>query len=133
LRGLPFLLAAGVLANPTTNFAHVVLPTAAWAEKRGSMINVTGRLQRLGLAVHPPGQARDDWEVLRDLADAVTGERGPALLEDVFAAMGRDFDKFARLSLGKIGDLGVQLYDTGVRIPLLERERERRAQGLITG
>jgi anaerobic selenocysteine-containing dehydrogenase len=43
------------------------LAGASYAEKRGSMINVTGRLQRLNKAVKSPGNARDTWEILRDL------------------------------------------------------------------
>ncbi|MFM8765626.1 MAG: molybdopterin-dependent oxidoreductase [Spartobacteria bacterium] len=34
------------------------------------MINIKGRIQRLNQAIQPPGQARDDWEVLRDLVQS---------------------------------------------------------------
>jgi len=37
------------------------------------------------------------------------------------------------LSLGKIGDLGIQLYQTGVEIPILKREQDRVARGEIVG
>ena len=37
------------------------------------MINGKGRLQRLNRAVRGPGQARDDWEILRDLIQALLG------------------------------------------------------------
>ena len=37
------------------------------------MINGKGRLQRLNRAVRGPGQARDDWEILRDLIQAIYG------------------------------------------------------------
>ncbi len=137
LENLEFLLFAGILANPTANSAQIVLPTAAWAEKRGSMINVTGRLQRLNRAMAPPGQARDDWEVLRDLAAALDAgsekSGGLHLIEDVFKAMAAEHEPFAGLNLSKIGDLGIPLLETGVSIPLLEKEAERKAQGVIVG
>jgi NADH-quinone oxidoreductase subunit G len=133
LAQLRFLVFAGILANPTADAADVVLPTAAWAEKSGSMINITGRLQRLNAAISPPGDAGDDWEVLRDLGAAAGGGNGLYLLEDVFKQLATSVEKFAGLSLGKIGDLGVQLYETGATIPLLARERERRESGVITG
>ena len=60
-----------ILPNKTTPHATVLLPASAWAEKRGSMINLKGRLQRLNRAVSAPGTARDDWEILRDLIVAV--------------------------------------------------------------
>ena len=130
---LKFLLSADVLANPTADQAHVVLPVAAWVEKRGSMINATGRLQRLGKAIDPPGQARDDWEVLRDLIHALSGSNGLFLLEDVFKAIAAEVPAFTGLSLGKIGDAGIPLIQTTERIPLLEREAERRTRGIIVG
>jgi NADH-quinone oxidoreductase subunit G len=40
---------------------------------------------------------------------------------------------FSGLSLQKIGSQGIPLLETGVKIPLLERERERRAKGMING
>ncbi|MDG2126024.1 MAG: molybdopterin-dependent oxidoreductase, partial [Verrucomicrobiales bacterium] len=133
LRGLKLHVAAFTLANPTAILAHVVLPVAMAAENLGSMINVTGRLQRLDVAVVAPGEARDDWEVLRDLTAAVGGGNGLYLIEDVFKSMASENPKLASLSLGKIGDHGIQLYQTGTEIPLLAREAERRSSGVITG
>ena len=54
-----------ILARDATQAATVVLPSFGFAEKRGSMINGKGRLQRLNRAVRGPGR-RDDWEILRD-------------------------------------------------------------------
>jgi NADH-quinone oxidoreductase subunit G len=86
-----------------------VLPGAAWAEKRGSMINIHGRLQRLNKAVESAGEARDDWEILRDLLVASGSVVAFHEIEDVFRAMSQDIPAFAGLNLSKIGDLGVQL------------------------
>jgi NADH-quinone oxidoreductase subunit G len=130
---IPFLVSQHILANPTAAAAKVVLPGVGFAEKRGSMINVTGRLQRLNAALNPPGDARDDWEILRDLATACGGDSGPYLIEDLFSAMAAEIPVFQGQSLGRIGDAGVQIYQTGVTIPLLERERERVRRGEING
>ena len=130
---LDFLLCAHVMANKMADHAHVVLPTAAWAEKRGSMINATGRLQRLNKATEPPGQARDDWEALRDLTQALTGSNGLYLVEDVFRAMAAEISELSGLNLGKIGDAGVALLPSTESIPLLAREAERKAKGVIVG
>jgi NADH-quinone oxidoreductase subunit G len=130
---LELLVSAHVMANAMAEFAHVVLPTAAWAEKRGSMINATGRLQRLGKAVEPPGQARDDWEALRDLTQAITGSNGLYAIEDVFKAMAAEISEFTGLNLGKIGPQGIPLLPATETIPLLQREAERKAKGVIVG
>lgn len=134
LAGLDCLIQSHLLANPTAQAAHLVLPTAAFAEKRGSMVNLSGRLQRLNRAVEPPGQVRDDWEVLRDLILALSGERNEAhLIEDIFKAMASAIAPLADLSLSKIGHQGVPLLETGHQIPLLANERAAKAAGRING
>jgi len=111
LSALPAFVLMDLLENPTTNCATALLPSAGFAEKRGSMINGKGRLQRLNRAVPPPGQARDDWEILRDLIQAISGQNGIYMIEEVFAQMSRSVPEFAGLSLSKVGDLGVQVME----------------------
>jgi len=109
LEKLDALVVTGILPDKTTAKATVLLPAASWAEKRGSMINVKGRIQRLNRAVSSPGQARDDWEILRDLIQAVGGSNGIYTIEEVFKQLAAETPALSGLSLGKIGDLGVQL------------------------
>jgi NADH-quinone oxidoreductase subunit G len=45
--------------------ADVILPGAAYTEKNGTYVNTEGRVQRGLLAVYPPGDAREDWKILR--------------------------------------------------------------------
>jgi NADH-quinone oxidoreductase subunit G len=103
------IIAMNMLPNGTTKLAHLVLPSAGFAEKRGSMINKNGRLQRLNRAIQPPGAVRDDWEIIRDLLQGVSGANGIYMIEDVFKQMAAAIPALAGLSLSKIGDLGVQL------------------------
>jgi NADH-quinone oxidoreductase subunit G len=109
LSGLDALVVTDILPNHTTPKATVLLPAAGWAEKRGSMINIHGRLQRLNKAVDAPGEAREDWEILRDLCKAVGTPLAFSSIEDVFRAMAQDIPAFSGLNLGKIGDLGIAL------------------------
>ncbi|HSI14442.1 MAG TPA: molybdopterin-dependent oxidoreductase [Chthoniobacter sp.] len=109
LSKLDAIIALDILPNKTTAHATVLLPASAWVEKRGSMINLKGRLQRLNLAVNAPGEARDDWEILRDLIQAVSGSNGLYMIEDVFKSLAAEVKEFAGLNLSKIGDLGVQV------------------------
>jgi NADH-quinone oxidoreductase subunit G len=104
-----FIVAAHILPNGTTKLAHVVLPSSGFAEKRGSMINKNGRIQRLNRAIQPPGAARDDWEIIRDLLQGVSGANGIYMIEDVFKQIAASIPALAGLSLSKIGDLGIQL------------------------
>jgi NADH-quinone oxidoreductase subunit G len=81
------------------------------------MINGKGRLQRLNRAIRPPGQARDDWEILRDLSQEVSGQNGIYTIEEVFAQMSQSVRELSGLSLSKIGDLGVQVMDVAPQSP----------------
>jgi NADH-quinone oxidoreductase subunit G len=130
---LDFLLATHPHANPTTGIADVVLPGACWAEKSGTMINVTGRLQRLNKAVDAPGQTLESWEIVRDLIQALGGGNGIYSAMDLFKQLAAEVPEFKGLSWGQIGDLGLPLIETGETIPALEREKERKAAGLIVG
>ncbi|MFZ5746062.1 MAG: NADH-quinone oxidoreductase subunit NuoG [Pseudomonadota bacterium] len=51
--------------------ADVVLPGATYAEKPGTYVNLEGRVQRGDRAVYAPGDAREDWTILRALSDAM--------------------------------------------------------------
>ncbi len=134
LSKLRLLVQHHTLANPTASRAHFVLPTAAFAEKRGSMVNLSGRLQRLNRAVEPTGQCRDDWEAIRDLICAITGDKHQIHhIENVFKAIAENIPAFQNLTLSKIGHQGTQITETGHKIPLLENERARKAAGLVNG
>jgi NADH-quinone oxidoreductase subunit G len=112
----------------------VVLPGVGFAEKRATYVNVTGRLQRTNQAVIAPGGVRDDWESLAGLLAKLDPDfEVPASMDGVLGALAGEIDAFKGQSFGTIGDLGVQITDTGVTIPLLEQERARIASGQIVG
>ncbi len=56
--------------------ADVILPSAAYAEKPGTYVNLEGRVQRGERAAFPPGDAREDWTIFRALSE-VLGHRLP--------------------------------------------------------
>ena len=56
--------------------ADVILPGAAYPEKSGIYVNTEGRVQMADRAAFPPGDAREDWAILRALSD-VLGHKLP--------------------------------------------------------
>ena len=108
LSKLSSLVVLDILPNGATSHASVVLPASAAYEKRGSMVNVNSRLQRLNRALTAPGHARDDWEILSDLLKAL-GTDSVSSIEDLFKQMAAATPALAGLNLGKIGDKGVDL------------------------
>jgi NADH-quinone oxidoreductase subunit G len=137
LKNLTAFVAMDILSNAATEHATVLLPASGFAEKRGSMINGKGRLQRLNRAVRPPGNARDDWEILRDLLQALGGGNGLYTIEDVFREMSTEISQFHGLTFNKISDLGVHLIteDESPRPPVdpkakdIERAEKKRPPG----
>lgn len=57
LRALPFLTVIDIFMNHTAEFAEVVLPRAAFAEKDGTFTNTKRRVQRINKAVEPPRES----------------------------------------------------------------------------
>ena len=101
------LIVSDILPNATTAKAHYLLPGAAHLEKRGTFVNVKGRLQKFMKGVEGPGEARAEWEFLHDLVFHVTGQNGFVTIEGLFNQMAKEVPAFAGLEWGKLGDTGV--------------------------
>ena len=136
LDSLELLISVQAQTNGTAQASNIVLPGAAPAEKRGSMVNVTGRLQILQAACTPPGDAKSDWEIIRDLTLALSGEaasEAPQSIEKLFAIIAENIPEFADKKLTQVGNLGEPITETGITIPLVEKEREKKSNGEIVG
>ncbi|KAB7648396.1 NADH-quinone oxidoreductase subunit NuoG [Polymorphobacter fuscus] len=71
-----FTVYIGTHGDRGVRHADVILPAAAFSEKPGTWVNLEGRVQRGLRAVFPPGDAREDWTILRALS-AVLGQPLP--------------------------------------------------------
>lgn len=87
----------------TAAFADVLLPAASWGEKEGTVTNSERRISRVRAAIAPPGEARPDWQIVRDLARQLAPLLGQpdrlpyTCAEDLWlehraATVGRDLD-----------------------------------------
>jgi formate dehydrogenase alpha subunit len=68
LDAVEFLVVQDIFLTETGEKADVVLPACSFAEKDGTFTNTERRVQRVRKAVEPPGQARDDWRIICDIA-----------------------------------------------------------------
>ena len=107
LAKLELLVVSDILPNETTKAAHYVLPGCAHAEKRGSLTNTKGRVQKFMKAVEPPGDARPEWEFLHELVCSVTGQDSFASIEGLFNQMAKEVPEFNGLTWAGLGDTGV--------------------------
>ncbi|WP_372677221.1 formate dehydrogenase subunit alpha [Desulfosarcina sp.] len=68
IQRLEFLVVQDIFPTETTAYADVILPGVAFAEKNGTFVNSDRRVSRVRKAVDPPGEARQDWKIIEDLA-----------------------------------------------------------------
>ena len=86
-----FVVYIGTHGDRGAHRADVILPGAAYTEKSGLYVNTEGRAQIASRAAFPPGEAREDWAIVRALSD-VLGKKLPydslqALRQALFKAV----------------------------------------------
>jgi NADH-quinone oxidoreductase subunit G len=67
----PFVVYIGTHGDRGAHRADVILPGAAYTEKSALYVNTEGRVQMAARAAFPPGDAREDWAILRALSDVL--------------------------------------------------------------
>jgi NADH-quinone oxidoreductase subunit G len=110
--GRAFVIYQGHHGDAGAHRADVILPGAAYTEKNATYVNTEGRVQLARLAAFPPGQAREDWTILRALSGVLgktlaydnLGELRQRLIQDnpVFAAV----DQIEPAAWGAFGEVG---------------------------
>jgi NADH-quinone oxidoreductase subunit G len=86
-----FVVYIGTHGDAGAHRADVILPGAAYTEKSGIFVNTEGRAQMANRAGFPPGEAKEDWAIIRALSD-VLGKKLPydslaALRQAIFKAV----------------------------------------------
>lgn len=111
LKKLDFLVVQDIFHTETTRFAHVVLPASTWAEKNGTFVNSDRRVLRVRKAVDCPGQAREDWRIIHELA-ARMGKPMPNYRDEA-----EIFDELARVTPIMAGISHARLEHHGIQWP----------------
>jgi NADH-quinone oxidoreductase subunit G len=101
-----FVVYIGTHGDRGAHRADVILPGAAYPEKSGLYVNTEGRVQMANRAGFPPGDAREDWAIIRALSD-VLGHKLPFdSLGDLRRALYKEHPHFMRLDQIEAGDAG---------------------------
>ena len=106
LKSLDFLVVSDFFLSETARMAHVVLPSAQWAEEEGTMTNLEGRVVLRSRAFDPPPGVRTDIEMLCALAERLGKGQHFA-----FASPRQVFDELRRASAGGIADYSGITYE----------------------
>jgi formate dehydrogenase major subunit len=89
LAKLECLVVQDIFLTETAWHADVILPASAHAEKTGTFTNTNREVQLARQVIDPPGQARQDWELIQELATRLGLDWNYKAVSDVFAEMGK--------------------------------------------
>lgn len=103
LRSLDLLVVQDIFLTETARLAHLVLPARAFAEKEGTAVSSDRRVLRVRSAVPAPGEARDDWRILLEVARRMEAPIGdyetPA---EIFDEIARAAPIFGGIDYGRL-------------------------------
>jgi len=85
--GTSFVIYQGSHGDRGAHRADVILPAAAYTEKSATYVNTEGRAQTTTQAIFPPGEAKEDWKIIRALSDATGAALAFNTLEELRAKM----------------------------------------------
>jgi len=107
LGGLEHLVVQDIFLTQTAGLAHVVLPAAAgWAESEGTVTNSERRVQRVRKALDPPAGARDDIEIICEIAKRLGSDWGRPTAEEVWDECRSLSPMHAGMSYKRLDELG---------------------------
>jgi len=112
---LDFLVVQDIFMTETARLAHVVLPSASFAEKDGTFTNTERKVQRVRKAISSPGEAREDWRIICDLSTRM----GYPMAYDSAKAI---FEEIARLTPSYCGINFARLERDGIFWPCMGTE-----------
>ncbi len=92
-----FVIYQGSHGDEGVRYADVILPGTAYTEKSGLYVNIEGRVQRAERSIFGPGDAREDWTILRALSDALGKTLEFDTLGELRAALYKEYPAFAAL------------------------------------
>jgi len=134
LTNLEFLVVQDIFMTETARIADVVFPSACFAEKEGTFTNTERRVQRVRKAVNPPGDARDDWEILCEIATRMGVDMSYDDSESIMVEIGSVTPAYAGITYDRIEWEGIHWPCPNTEhpgTPILHREQFSRGRGLF--
>jgi formate dehydrogenase major subunit len=107
LKGLDMLIVQDLFLTKTAQLADVVLPgCAGWCESEGTVTSSERRVQRVRKALDPPGDARDDIEIVYELGRRLGHDLGSTRAEDVWNELRTLSPMHAGMSYSRLEEMG---------------------------
>lgn len=97
---LELLIVQDAFPGEAARRANVLFPASVAVEKTGTFTTIDGRVQKLGKAANPPGDAREDWDILTELYNRLTGENRFSSPQGIFSEITALVPQYAGLADG---------------------------------
>ena len=110
LAKLDHLVVQDIFLTETANYADVILPASAWAEKTGTVTNTNRQVQMGRPAIAPPGDAREDWWITVELAKRIGLDWTYTHPREVFAEMKLSMKSLDNISWDRLAAENVVTY-----------------------
>jgi len=108
LKALDFLVVQDIFLSETAELADVVLPACSFAEKEGTFTNTERRVLRVRKALAAPGEAREDWRILCEVASRLGYPMGYADAEAVLREIASLTPIYAGITYERLEEGGLQ-------------------------
>ena len=107
LENLDFLVVQDIFLTETAQMADVVLPAASFAEKEGTFVNTERKVQLIRKAVEPPGDAKEDWKIIADLAGRMGDPMVYGSAKDIMAEITGVTPSYCGINYGRLKSDGI--------------------------
>lgn len=137
LKKLELLVVQDIFLTETAKMAHVVLPSASFAEKDGTFVNTERRVQRIRKAIDSPGQAKEDWKIICELSTKMGYKMDYKNAEEIFEEIRKVTPQYAGITYKRLGLNGIQWpcpSEDHPGTPILHKDGKiSRGKGLLVG
>ena len=135
LRSLELFVVQDIFLTETAREAHVVFPSFGFLEKSGTVSNTERRVQLMNKVIDPPGQSKDDWWIIMQLANRLGAKWDYSCSEDIFNEMRKVTPSYAGMTYQRVKNELIQWPCPTPEHPgtqFLHKGKFSRGKGLMT-
>jgi len=135
LKQLDFLVVQDIVMTETAALADVVLPACAFLEKEGTVTNTERRVQLMKKIVTPPGEVKEDWRIIMEIANIMGANWDYKSAEDIFEEIRATTPSYGGFTYERIEKEALHWpcpTTDHPGTPILHKEKFTRGKGIIT-
>lgn len=130
-----FMVVQDMFITETAEYADVILPAAAYAEKDGHFTNTERRVQRINKIIEPPQGVKNDWEIIQLIANAMGSDWNYQCVRDITDEINALTPSYGGITWDRVGRFGLQWPCPNTEhpgTPYLHKDKFARGKGLLS-